>query len=57
MLPCPPASLETRQSANDGSEDSASSAQDSRPSDPITDAALALAEYILDGDFSEVLGK
>lgn len=26
------------------------------PSDPITDAALALAEYILDGDFSEVLG-
>lgn len=25
-------------------------------SDPIDDAALALAEYILDGDFSEVLG-
>jgi len=25
-------------------------------SDPINDAALALAEYILDGDFSEVLG-
>lgn len=25
-------------------------------SDPITDAALSLAEYILDGDFSEVLG-
>lgn len=25
-------------------------------SDPITDAALALAEYILDGDFSDVLG-
>ncbi|EGN92451.1 hypothetical protein SERLA73DRAFT_117334 [Serpula lacrymans var. lacrymans S7.3] len=24
--------------------------------DPITDAALALAEYIVDGDFSEVLG-
>ncbi|KAK7054914.1 hypothetical protein VNI00_003377 [Paramarasmius palmivorus] len=24
--------------------------------DPITEAALALAEYILDGDFSEVLG-
>ena len=24
--------------------------------DPITDAALALAEYILDGDFAEVLG-
>ncbi|KAJ7582727.1 Retinoic acid induced 16-like protein-domain-containing protein [Mycena floridula] len=33
-------------------EDSPSQA----PSDPITDAALALAEYILDGDFSEVLG-
>jgi hypothetical protein len=34
---------------------------DSRPeyptsTDPIVDAALALAEYILDGDFSEVLG-
>lgn len=26
------------------------------PPDPINDAALALAEYILDGDFSEVLG-
>ncbi|ESK96958.1 hypothetical protein Moror_6536 [Moniliophthora roreri MCA 2997] len=26
------------------------------PDDPITEAALALAEYILDGDFSEVLG-
>lgn len=26
------------------------------PTDPIMDAALALAEYILDGDFSEVLG-
>lgn len=25
-------------------------------SDPITDAALSLAEYIVDGDFSEVLG-
>ncbi|KAJ7774639.1 Retinoic acid induced 16-like protein-domain-containing protein [Mycena maculata] len=31
-------------------------ASDPAPSDPITDAALALAEYILDGDFSEVLG-
>ena len=28
----------------------------SSDNDPITDAALALAEYILDGDFSEVLG-
>ncbi|KAF8628426.1 hypothetical protein AX15_003947 [Amanita polypyramis BW_CC] len=26
------------------------------PMDPISDAALALAEYILDGDFSDVLG-
>ena len=26
------------------------------PTDPISDAALALAEYILDGDFSDVLG-
>lgn len=29
---------------------------DSPGGDPITDAALALAEYILDGDFSDVLG-
>ncbi|KAI0302016.1 Retinoic acid induced 16-like protein-domain-containing protein [Russula brevipes] len=26
------------------------------PTDPIADAALSLAEYILDGDFSDVLG-
>ncbi|KAF7363434.1 hypothetical protein MSAN_00999200 [Mycena sanguinolenta] len=32
--------------------DSASASSDPPPSDPITDAALALAEYILDGDFS-----
>ncbi|KAF7294945.1 hypothetical protein MIND_01032600 [Mycena indigotica] len=32
------------------------SSSDPQTSDPITDAALALAEYILDGDFSEVLG-
>ncbi|KAJ7273700.1 Retinoic acid induced 16-like protein-domain-containing protein [Mycena haematopus] len=36
--------------------DSASVSSDPAPPDPITDAALALAEYILDGDFSEVLG-
>ncbi|KAJ7449797.1 Retinoic acid induced 16-like protein-domain-containing protein [Mycena latifolia] len=36
--------------------DTASASSDPSPSDPITDAALALAEYILDGDFSEVLG-
>lgn len=38
-----------------GDEKGSSSAEPT-PSDPITDAALALAEYILDGDFSEVLG-
>ncbi|KAG6877710.1 hypothetical protein C0993_004805 [Termitomyces sp. T159_Od127] len=32
------------------------SSSESVPSDPVQDAALALAEYILDGDFSEVLG-
>ncbi|KAG7452527.1 uncharacterized protein BT62DRAFT_958440 [Guyanagaster necrorhizus] len=37
-------------------DDSSSSKSASSPTDPITDAALALAEYILDGDFSEVLG-
>ncbi|KAJ7632604.1 Retinoic acid induced 16-like protein-domain-containing protein [Roridomyces roridus] len=36
--------------------ETASVASDPPVSDPITDAALALAEYILDGDFSEVLG-
>ncbi|KII88529.1 hypothetical protein PLICRDRAFT_41693 [Plicaturopsis crispa FD-325 SS-3] len=35
-------------------EDSPGSSE-THASDPITDAALALAEYILDGDFSEVL--
>ena len=30
--------------------------EDSPAADPVNDAALALAEYILDGDFSEVLG-
>lgn len=39
-----------------GDVGTASSASESVPPDPITDAALALAEYILDGDFSEVLG-
>ncbi|KAJ7452439.1 Retinoic acid induced 16-like protein-domain-containing protein [Mycena galericulata] len=37
-------------------KDTTSVSSDPAPSDPITDAALALAEYILDGDFSEVLG-
>ena len=30
--------------------------EDITPADPITDAVTTLAEYILDGDFSEVLG-
>jgi hypothetical protein len=38
------------------SEVTESSSDIDLPSDPIVDAALALAEYILDGDFSEVLG-
>jgi hypothetical protein len=42
--------------AGDDSRGSSSSISETAPSDPITDAALALAEYILDGDFSEVLG-
>ncbi|KNZ74259.1 Protein FAM160B1 [Termitomyces sp. J132] len=37
------------------SEASNSSSENIHP-DPVEDAALALAEYILDGDFSEVLG-
>ena len=37
-------------------EESTSSAPKEIVDDPITDAALALAEYILDGDFAEVLG-
>ncbi|KAG1756798.1 Retinoic acid induced 16-like protein-domain-containing protein [Suillus paluster] len=32
------------------------SASETTAGDPITDAALALAEYIVDGDFSDVLG-
>jgi hypothetical protein len=36
--------------------DASTSAVQAPPTDPITDAALALAEYIIDGDFSEVLG-
>jgi len=44
-----------RLAGNDGTG-SSSSMSETTPSDPITDAALALAEYILDGDFSEVLG-
>ena len=34
----------------------ASTDSDVTSSDPVSDAALALAEYVLDGDFSEVLG-
>ena len=37
-------------------ESTPSASKEIAEGDPITDAALALAEYILDGDFSEVLG-
>jgi len=37
-------------------EPTPSASKEIAESDPITDAALALAEYILDGDFAEVLG-
>lgn len=40
---------------DDASAMSASASSDTVPADPNADAALALAEYILDGDFSEVL--
>ncbi|KAF8502558.1 Retinoic acid induced 16-like protein-domain-containing protein [Hysterangium stoloniferum] len=33
-----------------------SSDADANAADPVADAALALAEYVLDGDFSDVLG-
>ena len=38
------------------SEGAKSESEDMMSTDPITDAALTLAEYILYGDFSEVLG-
>lgn len=37
-------------------ESTPSASKEIAEGDPITDAALALAEYILDGDFAEVLG-
>jgi len=37
-------------------ESTLSASKEIAEGDPITDAALALAEYILDGDFAEVLG-
>jgi len=37
-------------------ESTSSAPKEVAEGDPITDAALALAEYILDGDFAEVLG-
>ena len=35
---------------------SESPSETAAPADPISDAALSLAEYVLDGDFSDVLG-
>ncbi|KAL4067615.1 Retinoic acid induced 16-like protein-domain-containing protein [Scleroderma yunnanense] len=43
-------------SGDDKAEQPPPSISENPPSDPITDAALSLAEYIVDGDFSEVLG-
>lgn len=42
--------------AGDEQESPAASGSGTAAGDPITDAALALAEYIVDGDFSDVLG-
>ncbi|OCH95550.1 hypothetical protein OBBRIDRAFT_745250 [Obba rivulosa] len=42
-------------SGDSGQESSSESTQMDMPPDPATDAALALADYIIDGDFSEVL--
>ncbi|KAI0318939.1 Retinoic acid induced 16-like protein-domain-containing protein [Amylostereum chailletii] len=44
-----------RMALEDGLSSSTSFSSDAGSSDPITDAALSLAEYILDGDFSDVL--
>lgn len=42
--------------AGDGQESAPASGLETAAGDPIADAALALAEYIVDGDFSDVLG-
>ncbi|KAG1782479.1 Retinoic acid induced 16-like protein-domain-containing protein [Suillus placidus] len=42
--------------AGDEQESTPASGLETAAGDPITDAALALAEYIVDGDFSDVLG-
>ncbi|KAG0707778.1 Retinoic acid induced 16-like protein-domain-containing protein, partial [Suillus ampliporus] len=42
--------------AGDGQGSAPAAASETAAGDPITDAALALAEYIVDGDFSDVLG-
>ncbi|OAX44636.1 hypothetical protein K503DRAFT_846344 [Rhizopogon vinicolor AM-OR11-026] len=42
--------------AGDEQETVPASASETNARDPIMDAALALAEYIVDGDFSDVLG-
>ncbi|PCH38207.1 hypothetical protein WOLCODRAFT_64719 [Wolfiporia cocos MD-104 SS10] len=49
-----PGEASSRYNSGDGAQLS-SSASETSHSDPTTDAALALAEYIIDGDFSEVL--
>ncbi|KIJ25681.1 hypothetical protein M422DRAFT_77070 [Sphaerobolus stellatus SS14] len=39
-----------------GDEESLAPSAETATNDPVADAALALAEYVLDGDFSDVLG-
>ena len=48
--------MDVAMSPGESETETAKSDENPPVSDPINDAALALAEYILDGDFSEVLG-
>ena len=48
--------MDVAMSPEESETETAKSDENLSVTDPINDAALALAEYILDGDFSEVLG-
>jgi hypothetical protein len=48
--------MDVAMSPNEAANQEATHANSSDQVDPVNDAALALAEYILDGDFSDVLG-
>ncbi|GLB34967.1 putative retinoic acid induced 16-like protein [Lyophyllum shimeji] len=48
--------MDVAMSPGEPRQESSDSSSEPTPPDPAQDAALALAEYILDGDFSEVLG-